>query len=133
MLNIERYRSELDKNKRFHLECEVYRIRKEIVGENGFCKAKLSCSECRKECIEWLCSECQILDDAEKKYLSAVIKPFRDKVKYMLKNSCNEEFISIVLEDKERREYFNFPYFKKGTMYQGMEESKRYTLEELGL
>lgn len=130
MLNIERYRDELKKCK---LLCEIYRIRKESEGENGFCCVKKPCSECRKENIEWLLSEAQILDDVEKKYLSAVIKPFRDKVKYMLKNSSDVESISIVLEDKERREYFNFPYFKKGTMYQGMKANKRYTLEELGL
>lgn len=105
---------------------------------------KIKCNDCRlntnRGCskdifTEWANSEYkeQILDEVEKAYLSAVINPFRDKVKYMLKNSLNEEFISIVLEDKERREYFNFPYFKKGTMYKGMEINKRYTLEELGL
>ena len=132
MLNIEKHRDRLE-NYDKSLDCEIYRIRKEFEGENGFCRVKKPCSECRKENIEWLLSEAQILNDAEKRYLACVIKPFRDKVKYMLKNSLNEEFISIVLEDKERREYFNFPYFKKGTMYKGMEANKRYTLEELGL
>lgn len=134
MLNIEKYRDRLE-NYDKSLDCEIYRIRKEFEGENGFCRVKKPCSECRKENMQWLLEEYkeQILDDVEKKYLSAVIKPFRDKVKYMLKNSSNVESISIVLEDKERREYFNFPYFKKGTMYQGMEANKRYTLEELGL
>lgn len=134
MLNIERYRKELE-NYNVSLDCDIYKIRENNEGiRNHLCISK-TCPECRKENIEWLLSEYKepILDEAEKEYLSSVIKPFRDKVKYMLKNSSNEEFISIVLEDKECREYFNFPYFKKGTMYKGMEINKRYTLEELGL
>lgn len=127
MLNIEKYRDILE-NYEIPLDCYIRAIRE----KNDSCGSK-TCVECRKENIEWLLSEAQILDDAEKRYLKAVIKPFRDKVKYMLKNSLNEEFISIVLEDKERREYFNFPYFKTGTMYKGMKSNKRYTLEELGL
>lgn len=129
MLNIEKYRARLG-NYSESLDCDIQKIREKCKK----CGSK-TCDECRKENMQWLLEEYkeQILDDVEKKYLSAVIKPFRDKVKYMLKNSCNVEFISIVLEYKERREYFNFPYFKKGTMYQGMEVNKRYTLDELGL
>lgn len=135
MLNIERYKEELKKCKGVGLDCQMYQLRKECKeAESGFCFSN-PCSACREDNIEWLCSEYkeQILTEKEKTYLSSVIKPFRDKVKYMLKNSFNKEFISIVLEDKERKEYFNFPYFKKGTMYQGMKANKRYTLEELGL
>ena len=130
MLNIERYRSELNENKRFHLECEIYRIRKEIVGENGFCRVKLSCVECRKKCIEWLLSEAQILDDAEKRYLRGVIRPFRNEVKSICKLSYVSEQIVIQMQSGIE---IKLPCFKKGTMYQGMEEDKRYTLEELGL
>ena len=126
MLNIEKFRNELSKGKE-PLDCQIRALRK-----NDKCYGK-DCAKCRAESIEWLCSEYQILDDAEKRYLRGVIRPFRNEVKYMFKSSSNEEFISIVLEDKERREYFNFPYFKKGTMYKGMEANKVYTLEELGL
>lgn len=74
--------------------------------------------------------EKEILDDKEKEYLSNVIKPFRDKVEYIVKKDCYpEEYISISLSD----ENIDFPNFKKGTMYKGMEKDKRYTLEELGL
>ena len=133
MKNIEKYKEELKKCKRVSLDCQICKMREERKEvESGFCFSN-PCSACREDNIEWLLSEAQILDDAEKRYLKGVIRPFRDKVKYMLKNSLNEEFISIVLEDKERREYFNFPYFEKGTMYKGMEINKRYTLEELGL
>ena len=74
--------------------------------------------------------EKEILDDKEKEYLSNVIKPFRDKFEYIVKKDCYpEEYISISLSD----ENIDFPNFKKGTMYKGMEIEKKYTLEELGL
>lgn len=132
MLNIEKYRDRL-KNSNNSLDCDIRKIRekKEEI-KNCLC-GSMTCPECKKENIEWLLSEAQILDDAEKRYLRCVIRPFRNEVKYIFKNSSNEEFITIVLEDKKRREYFNFPYFKKGTMYKGMEANKIYTLEELGL
>lgn len=74
----------------------------------------------------------QILDDVEKKYLSAVIKPFRNKVKSISKGAseANQEF--IVIDCKNGDETF-LPWFKAGTMYKGMERYKKYTLEELGL
>ena len=75
--------------------------------------------------------EQEILDDAEKEYLSNVIKPFRNKVAYIQKcgTSDGDEYIWIELEN----DYVSLPYFKKGTMYRGMEVDKKYTLEELGL
>lgn len=74
----------------------------------------------------------QILDDAEKRYLSAVIKPFRDRVQYIRKYKSNssEEFIYITFTDSTD---MDFPNFTRGTMYKGMEVGRKYTLEELGL
>ena len=80
----------------------------------------------------YLCIEEEILDEKEKEYLRAVIKPFRNRVKYIKKNTYYEyekEFIVICVND----ESVFLPYFKKNTMYKGMEEYKEYTLEELGL
>lgn len=72
----------------------------------------------------------QILTDKEKAYLSAVIKPFREKVGHVKKIDCGKkEFLKIYLEDDN----IPFPFFTKGTMYKGMECEKEYTLEELGL
>lgn len=74
-----------------------------------------------------------ILDDAEKRYLSAVIRPFRKRVDSIIKISdplsYDKEYIFIKLDEDS----FSLPYFKIGTMYQGMELEKVYTLEELGL
>ncbi len=89
-----------------------------------------------KKFLEWLEEECdpKILTDKEKAYLSAVIKPFRDRVKYITKmditySKSKREFICIRIN----RECMLFPKFARETMYKGMEANKRYTLKELGL
>lgn len=75
-----------------------------------------------------------ILNEKEKEYLSAVIKPFRDKVILISKRSNdNGQFISIEIEEKPHNNNMLFPYFEEGSMYKGMEINKHYTLEELGL
>lgn len=72
-----------------------------------------------------------ILDNEEKEYLSVVITPFKDKVKYIAKYGDSRlEFISIKLVGDSA---MLFPYFNKNTMYKGMELEKQYTLKELGL
>ncbi len=72
----------------------------------------------------------QILDNVEKQYLKGVIKPFRKKVLSINKIQDEPwEFICIKLKYEE----IEFPDFKRGTMYEGMEPNKDYTLEELGL
>ena len=81
-----------------------------------------------------------VLDEEEKEYLSAVIKPFRDRVIYIKKIDvylgCNkyDEYILGELGNKDDVvDTFALPYFTKGSMYKGMETNKKYTLEELGL
>ena len=74
----------------------------------------------------------EILDEEEKEYLSAVVKPFRDKVEYVKKHAYiarNEEYIMISVEN----DTINFPNFEENTMYKGMELNKTYKLEELGI
>ncbi len=75
-----------------------------------------------------------ILDDAERKYLSDVIRPFRNSVKDIIKRkNYNSEYEEYIVIHCGKFESIVFPYFKKGTMYKGMESNKEYTLEELGL
>ena len=75
--------------------------------------------------------EKEILDDAEKEYLLNVIKPFKDKVKFIRKcNALSGEFIHISIINETG---IFLPNFKKNTMYEGMETDKKYTLKELGL
>ena len=71
-----------------------------------------------------------ILDDAERRYLSAVIRPFRNKVEYIEKvDVACEEYIHIQLN----KDWAFLPHFRTGTMYKGMKPNHGYTLEELGL
>ena len=73
-----------------------------------------------------------ILDDKEKEYLSSVIKPYRNKIRYIIKIRCfndEKEFICIDLCNDS----CTLPSFKKDTMYKNMEVNKEYTLKELGL
>ena len=72
----------------------------------------------------------EILDEVEKEYLRAVIKPFRKRMTCIKKSRYfNYEFIILNLDN----DGIFLPSFKKGKMYKGMELNKEYTLEELGL
>lgn len=82
-----------------------------------------------------------ILDKQEKEYLRNVIKPFRNRVKYITKETeINAyEFLTMDVINPLNAsfyfgtEYISLPYFKQGTMYNNMKVGKKYTLEELGL
>lgn len=79
-----------------------------------------------------------ILDKKEKEYLSNVIKPFRDKVISIAnyyEESIDKNFIEIEVKQSycNENQYVSLPYFRKGAMYKGMVEYKKYTLAELGL
>ena len=82
----------------------------------------------------------EILDTKEKKYLSAVIKPIRKEVDYIA--ICD----SLWFDEKKHAHIWchlsiglkhsaslDFPAFKIGKMYKGMEKDRHYSLEELGL
>ena len=83
--------------------------------------------------LEWMAQEYKgdILDYSEKKYLSEVIRPFREEVTAIKKIEApaGREYISILLKD----DGMCLPCFKKDTRYKGLEPEKRYTPEELGL
>lgn len=74
-----------------------------------------------------------ILDTEEKTYLEAVLRPFKNKITYVIKrrySRTKEEYIGI---DAGEEFTIALPFFRLGTMYKGMEPDKEYTLEELGL
>lgn len=97
------------------------------------CKSYVPIFQSVKSCDEPVSLEAivhpQILDDVERRYLSAVIRPFRNDVEKIYKTAGG---------DRERiafygKSYFFLPYFDAGTMYKGMKPDHAYTLEELGL
>ena len=76
-----------------------------------------------------------ILTKEEKEYLSNVIKPFKNRVGYIIKytNLCalNEEYIQICVKsyDNELDEDINLPIFVEGSMYKNMKKVHRYSLD----
>lgn len=81
---------------------------------------------------EWNDSHIDILDEKEEEYLTAVIKPFKEKIKCVQKFSApgRKEYIGVVLKSEET---IYFPCFDEGTMYKQMKINRKYTLKELGL
>lgn len=78
-----------------------------------------------------------ILTKEEKEYLSAVIKPFRDRVTEIFKYNhpyIGKHNISIYyLDEGGSKMVVRLPDFPYETMYKGMVTERPYKLEELGL
>ena len=91
-----------------------------------------SCEECKKW-IKQPYKEPDILNDAEKEYLKAVIKPWRKRIMSIKVNIFDEdsEYISIKIKDDALST--SLPTFKEGAMYKGMIRGMEYTLEDLDL
>ena len=100
-----------------------------VSGRDEFCK------KCLGESLEWLNQEYKdpIIDDVERKYLSAVIKPFRKKISCIRKSKDprkGKNYIKIEFCDGDT---MFFPNLSNDAMYKGMKLDRNYTLEELGL
>lgn len=80
-----------------------------------------------------------ILDEKEKEYLRAVIKPFRDRITYIAKVEEDIHWfywIMIRVDIGFLNDYYDFclpPFEETSDMYKKMEVGKEYTLKELGL
>ncbi len=74
-----------------------------------------------------------ILDDAEKRYLKGVIRPFRYKVDFICKVNFLEDTFQHIVIGIANDEAIALPLFESGTMYKGMEIDRAYTPKELGL
>ena len=126
MTNLEFYKEEINKALRNHdmypSICTVYKTHYETDGNHVTEMALL----------DWLCEEHQILDKKEKEYLSAVIRPFKDRINYIYKDEWDYEK-EVICINYDRDDEVALPDFKKGAMYKGMKLDKQYTLEELGL
>lgn len=90
--------------------------------------------------LDWMAQPYKepILDKVEREYLSAIIKPFKNKVtgitkiKDDYKYKEGKRYIRIVVRQHEA-EYINLPWFEENKMYKGMKDNRVYTLKELGL
>lgn len=135
MKNIEKYKDDvLDNVDACSIDAWLRRM-----NVSPYCKG-YNCEGCKERFLKWLLEECKepVLDDAERKYLSDVIRPFRGIVtgikKEQFYGNGTEEYISIEIHHESGfRERINMPNFDRNTMYKGMEINKKYTLKELGL
>lgn len=118
-------------------------------GEPFMCDGS-SCANCAlfrsdgtcKTCafMNWLDQEHieHVLTHEEKQYLENVIRPFKDRVKFIRKDYTTGVNASICVDvylysNIEYTDTFSLPFFDVTKMYTGMEKNKCYTLEELGL
>lgn len=101
-----------------------------LKSNDNYCSLSIHSQSLLKEKVWEEYEEKPILDIEEKAYLENVLRPFKDRVNFVHKRGDNEyEHIAFETDD----DFCTFPYFKKGTMYKGMEFGKEYTLKELGL
>lgn len=107
----------------------------------NYLKGFSNCTSCNERALEWLEEEHvePVLNDVEKRYLEAVSMPFKSRVLYVAKvvsNNGDKAFLEIRIKSifgENRREGIFLPFFHPKKMYVGMEENRRYTIEELGL
>ena len=122
MKNIEKYKGIVLKNLNYcKMETDLRKMGTKAVID---C-AHTDCENCQEHFFKWLLEEAKepVLDEAEKKYLSAVIKPFRKKVMDVVKiqYSGGRQSIRIRVSYNDCTE---LPFFKNNTMYKGMEVGK---------
>lgn len=107
-----------------------------IVNKNGGCDF-ISIADLSED--NWEEYKEPVLTDKEKEYLSAVIKPFRDRITYIAKVEEDIHWfywIMIRVDIGFLNDYYDFclpPFEETSDMYKNMEVGKEYTLEELGL
>ena len=146
MKNGQKYAKEINQMvNQEYFECSLWSIRNGKKASEDCCHIPESfdpvsgsdefCKKCLDESLEWLNQEYKesILDDVEKEYLSAVIKPFRKKISCIRKSKDprkRKNYIKIEFCDGDR---MFFPNLANDAMYKGMKLDKNYTLEELGL
>ena len=131
MRNIEKHKDEIFNRIN---ECELAKaiyFAKE--GKMADCDRK--CQLCRDAYVRWLLEEAKepILNEEEKEYLSAVIRPFRKEIASISKFQTWDDSSQYIYIEMKDSHIATLPVFPKGTMYKGMKDGKHYSLKELGL
>ena len=136
MKNIEKYKGIVLK----HLSrCDIATDIRKKGGKAAIDCPHTSCEECQEMFFKWLLEEYKepILNDKEREYLAAAIRPFKENVCTVYKKAFQSysglPYEYIVVKFKLGNERWGFPKFIEGTMYKGMTLEREYSLEELGL
>lgn len=137
MLNIEKYKdeikAEIEKDKT--LGCVVNKLM------GNTCDDYPKCNVCYLKVLDWLLQEYKepILTDEEKEYLKNLIKHFRNYIKYIERetedfyNGEQLESINIWMEKGDIGNFTIIPIVETSLTFEGMEDKRQYSLEELGL
>jgi hypothetical protein len=81
-----------------------------------------------------ICFREPVLNDTERRYLKAALKPFHQDIECVKKikyRGDQFEFIEVMMNDHEIG--MVFPNFETAKMYTGMKPNEAYTLDELGI
>lgn len=131
MKNIELHANELEKT---GIQFAV--VEGNVVSCKEQCEECLfTCGGCKYSRMSWLLQETSILNDVEKSYIKAIIKPFKARVTYIIKKHFDKwEYLVIYYDDLNHLiGHIALPNFIEGSMYKDMELNKEYTREDLGL
>lgn len=130
--NLEHYKEQLQAILLFNFSTP--RAVLNLIRKNFGCQIKLEYGEHPTSAIlEWMAQPYkeQILDNVERKYLSAVIKPFKGDVDYICKRLNHGGYYIAIVSNGSY--VTKLPYFPNNEMYKGMELDHIYKLKELGL
>ena len=130
MRNIEKYKDEIFNRIN---ECELAKAIY-LVKEGKIADCDRKCQLCRDAYVRWLLEEAKepILNEEEKEYLSAVIRPFRKKIASISKFETWDDSSQYIYIEMTDSHIATLPVFPKGTMYKGMKDARHYSLKELG-
>lgn len=132
--NLQHYKEDLKEILKINFDNPRGTLRK--IREKFGCQIEVKRGEYATDVLlEWMDQPYKksILDDTEREYLSAVIRPFRKEVATISKFHTwanDSQYIYIEMKDKRG---CTLPFFSKNTMYKGMEDGGHYSLKELGL
>ena len=132
--NLEHYKEQLKEILLFHFDSPRYVIK--LIREKFGCQIKVERRGYATNAIlDWMAQPYKepILDEVERKYLSDVIRPFRNKIDTISKFQTRDDSSQYIYIGMKDRRWSNLPCFPKGTMYKGMKAGKHYSLKELGL
>lgn len=97
-----------------------------------FCRNN-DCVTCSATVKKWANAKTSTIDEVEKEYLKAVLAPWLKRKKTPITVTKVVEYERKYLRITVGDELVNLPYFYSDEMYKGMEASKIYTVEQLGL
>ena len=136
MKNFEKYEHQISKvvNEDNTLTCSIAIV--SGIKKQNMCSLDDDCNECSKECLKWMNSEYkeQILTYDEKEIVKAMCdfahKCGRDVI-YVRKfiDELNCVYIYCKFENAD---FIESPWLSKH-MFKGMENGRKYTLEDLGI